>query len=450
MNPLRSTPLRLTGTLIVIFMVFTSTGYAVAFFVTRSALSGDVAARLEQTVEAIRTIPEQDEIVERAAEIAAAADPRDMLLRYVVPGGRTLGNLPEPISIVSGAIVGEAELSSVGQSRADSYLAWQGPVGQGTLTLLVGRDSVVGLGETFSQVLLFSLVPALLIASIVGALVARSARDRVEAIRTTLAQLTSGHHGARVPVPRDVGDDLGQIANAVNRMAEAQQASIEALRQVSADIAHDLRTPIQRVGVLLERLEGDALTGRGRATIAAARAETAQIVETFQALLQIAQLESGQSRMRFTEVDLSALVAGLRRRLRPRGGGKRPRPERDVRRVDARPGRSHPARAAGGEPDRECPSPHAAGEDPDRRLSGSASGTERDGRGSGHPRSRAGPGVAPALSPGTQPNERGQRPRPEPRCGHCGPARRSAFASGCRAGADRHAILSRNCVPTSP
>jgi signal transduction histidine kinase len=311
MTALRSTPLRLTGILIVIFAAFTVAGYGAAFLVTRAALTRDVAARLEQTVETIRSIPEQDEIVERAAEIAAGAVAHDILRRYTVPGGPTIGNLREPVEVVSGAIIGHADLPLAEDAVADSYLAWQGAVGRGTLTLLVGRDSLTGLRETFSTVLLLNLVPALLLATVAGTLVARSARDRVEAIRTTLAQLTSGLTGARVPVPRDVADDLGQIALAVNQMAEAQEASIEALRQVSADIAHDLKTPIQRVAVLLDRLEGTTLTGPAREIIAAARAETAQIVETFRALLQIAQLEGGQARSGLADLDFAALVADL-------------------------------------------------------------------------------------------------------------------------------------------
>lgn len=308
----RSMPLRLTATLIVVFFLFSLAGYGAAFFVTRESLARDVAARLEQTVDELRSIAEPDELVERAGEIAAAAEPRDLLLRYAAPGGGPpIGNLAEPIDLAPGRIVGHDRLPMPESMLADSYLGWRGPVGGGTLTVLVGRDSLEGLGETFSQVLLFSLVPALLVATIIGALVARSARDRVEAIRATLAQLTSGRTGARVPLPRDGTDDLGQIALAVNRMADAQEASIEAMRQVSSDIAHDLRTPIQRVAVLLERLDGPSLSEAARATIAEARAETAQIVATFRSLLQIAQLESGQARSAFTEVDLARVVGDL-------------------------------------------------------------------------------------------------------------------------------------------
>lgn len=306
----RSTPLRLTGTLIVVFFVFTLAGYGGAYLVTRAALERDIAARLAATVDALRSIAEPDETVERATEIAAAAKPRDLLMRFTFPGTHPIGNLPPGLAVADGAIVAGAGLAGVPEA-ADSYLAWDGPVGSGHLTLLVGRESLDELTETYSKVLLLSLVPALLVATLAGALVARRAQARVEAIRTTLAALTSGNTAARVPLDDGPADDLGEIAHAVNRMAAAQEASIEALRQVSADIAHDLKTPIQRVAVLLERLEATVPGEPAREIVATARQETAEIVETFRGLLQIAQLESGQARGGFADVDLAALVADI-------------------------------------------------------------------------------------------------------------------------------------------
>ncbi|MFO1144884.1 MAG: HAMP domain-containing sensor histidine kinase [Amaricoccus sp.] len=311
MIAIRSTPLRLTATLIVIFAAFTLAGYGAAFFVIRATLDRDVEADLAQAVDSLRAIAEPEEISERVAEIAAGANPRDTLIGFAVPGSAMVGNLPKPIAVRSGAIVGHRQLSLDEDTIADSYRAWHGPAGGGDLTVLMGRDSVSNLGGTFSTVLLLSLVPALVLATTAGALVARSARNRVEAIGRTLAQLTSGRNDARVPVARAVSDDLGQIATAINRMAEAQERSVDALRQVSSDIAHDLRTPIQRVAVLLDRLEGAVPAGPATELVTSARKETAQIVETFGSLLQIAQLEGGQARAGFSLVDLGPLVGDL-------------------------------------------------------------------------------------------------------------------------------------------
>jgi signal transduction histidine kinase len=94
-------------------------------------------------------------------------------------------------------------------------------------------------------------------------------------------------------------------------MAEAQAASVASLKQVSADIAHDLKTPIQRVSVLLSRLEEAGLSGEQADIAARAREETAGIVKTFQSLLQIAQIEGGRIEERFSRFDLGDVVAGI-------------------------------------------------------------------------------------------------------------------------------------------
>lgn len=308
---IRSTPLKLTSTLIVIFTLFTLVGFAAAYLVTRGSLEREISADLDQTVQAIRSISEQDEIDERVAEIAASSSPDEMLLRYDVPGQAPVGNLAGPVQVRSGQIVQGDRLPLPKGVAANDYLAWAGDIGAGHLILLVSRDGLDRLGNTFAVVLLLSLTPALLLATLTGGLIARKARRRLDGIGQALEQLTSGQQSARVPLAGKVTDDLGHIARAVNRMAESQEASIEALRQVSADIAHDLKTPIQRVAVLLDRLDDGTLKDAHHETVIAARAETAQIIQTFQTLLQIAQMESGQVRSLFSWVDLTALVSDL-------------------------------------------------------------------------------------------------------------------------------------------
>ena len=131
------------------------------------------------------------------------------MLRYApADGGAAFGNLPGPVDITPGTIVQQAALPLREGALADSYVGWQGRARRGTLTVLADRESLESLGQTLADVVLFSMVPALLVATLIGGLVARSARDRVEAIRGALSRLTSGGTGARVmlagapPMPR--------------------------------------------------------------------------------------------------------------------------------------------------------------------------------------------------------------------------------------------------------
>src|SRR6185312_12771934 len=97
-----------------------------------------------------------------------------------------------------------------------------------------------------------------------------------------------------------------------NRMLSRIQALMENLKQVSSDIAHDLRTPLSR---LRQRLESARVNAKSvadyQAVIDQAIADTETILGTFGALLRIAQIEAGSRRANFASVDLSELFDTL-------------------------------------------------------------------------------------------------------------------------------------------
>ena len=213
------------------------------------------------------------------------------------------------------------------------------------------------------------------------------------------------------------------------------------MRQVSTDIAHHLRTPIQRVAVLLDQLEATQLSEGACKMIADARAETAQIVETFRSLLQISRLESGQARSGFTTVRPRGPRRRQRRRLRPGERGARPCPWRDDRRCGDRPRRPHAVGAIDREPDQERAATHAARADSYRRCRRCAACFDGQRRRPRHRRGRTGKRPSPPLPARAEPNERRQRPRPEPPRCDSGTSRRPVDARGFRAGAECRAII---------
>jgi signal transduction histidine kinase len=134
---------------------------------------------------------------------------------------------------------------------------------------------------------------------------------RIDAVNRTSRAIVDGNLAARVPT-RGTDDELDQLAINLNAMLDRIQTLMEGLRQVSNDIAHDLRTPLGR---LRQRLEA---TRHGAKTVAeyeiateAALKETDAILETFSALLRIAQIEAGTRRSAFANVDLSDLVRSV-------------------------------------------------------------------------------------------------------------------------------------------
>jgi signal transduction histidine kinase len=120
-----------------------------------------------------------------------------------------------------------------------------------------------------------------------------------------------------VPV-RGTGDDLDRLAGTLNRMLDRIGALMESLHQVSSDVAHDLRTPLSR---LYQRLEHARTHARSvpdyEAAVDGALREAEGLLDTFSALLRIAQVEGSSPRAGFGRVDLSAVADAIADAYRP-------------------------------------------------------------------------------------------------------------------------------------
>jgi signal transduction histidine kinase len=121
----------------------------------------------------------------------------------------------------------------------------------------------------------------------------------------------AGDFARRLP-EAGTGDELDRLTATINAMLARIEALMAALRQVTNDVAHDLRGPLAR---LRQRLEGALAAPRepaaDAATLEAALSELDQVLATFAAMLRIAQVEAGVRRGAFAPLDLSALVAAV-------------------------------------------------------------------------------------------------------------------------------------------
>jgi signal transduction histidine kinase len=179
--------------------------------------------------------------------------------------------------------------------------------------LLIGRDVQVRaeLRTLLTDALLWAagIVCAMATA---GALVVRSLFRRTLAnVSATAAAISSGDFAQRVTLSGR-GDEFDQLAETINDMLDRIGRLMDGVRQVSNAIAHDLRTPITRARTRLE----DAALHAGtmdelRAAIERATADLDGIVAVFQALLRIAEIESGSRRSAFCPFDLAPLLADL-------------------------------------------------------------------------------------------------------------------------------------------
>ncbi len=150
-----------------------------------------------------------------------------------------------------------------------------------------------------------------------GALLSRAFLARVDAITRTAEAIIGGDLARRVPL-RGTGDDLDRLAGALNRMLDRIGALMDSLRQVSADVAHDLRTPLTRLYQRLEDARGHARSvAEYEAAVEGGMREAEALLETFAALLRIAQVEGASRYAGFGAVDLSAAVDSVTDAYRP-------------------------------------------------------------------------------------------------------------------------------------
>jgi signal transduction histidine kinase len=185
--------------------------------------------------------------------------------------------------------------------------------------LLVGRDleerrRLFGIVANAAQ---WSVLVVIVLGIGGGIFVARRVLQRIDAMTGTTRRIMAGDLSGRLPVGRS-GDELDRLAENLNAMLERIEALMTGLKEVSDNIAHDLKTPLTR---LRNRAE-EALASSGseaeyRAALERTIEESDGLIRTFNALLMIARAESGQARGNMDDFDAADVARGIHELYEP-------------------------------------------------------------------------------------------------------------------------------------
>lgn len=178
------------------------------------------------------------------------------------------------------------------------------------MIMLVGRD--LGEPERFRAVVSRALMLAVGMMGLGGLLiwffVGRAALKRIDGVSEASRRIMGGDLTGRLPVT-GAGDEFDRLSENLNTMLARIAMLNEGLKQVSDNIAHDLKTPLTRLRNRAEAtLAGNHKVADYRAALEGTIAESDHLIKTFNAILMISRLEAGYSSEHTTRVDLAAAV----------------------------------------------------------------------------------------------------------------------------------------------
>ncbi|MHA1567173.1 MAG: ATP-binding protein [Alphaproteobacteria bacterium] len=215
------------------------------------------------------------------------------------------------------------------QTQADGWLdfSFERPVGEtterhvararhfslpGDFQLLVGRDvqERVEIGSRVRQSLIWALALTVVLGLLGGVLMSRNMLRRIDAINLASQDIMAGDLSRRVPV-KGSGDEMDRLASQLNDMLAQIERLMTAMRQVTDNVAHDLRGPLTRMRSRMEvALMEKSETADYRGTLEASIEDSDRLLNTFNELLKIARAESGSESADMRDLDLSAVVLG--------------------------------------------------------------------------------------------------------------------------------------------
>lgn len=319
---LRTSAVRLALRYALIYAALMALGLGLLYAATSRFVDAQVAAGLQQRLDALvharaELDPAELRALLRAEERASGADHLHELL--IDAAGRPIaGDLtgwpPElPADGKVHNILLEDDLIPGQANNEDAFWPAVGvQLADGSRFMVAhGLDEAEALLDFIQGTIAMILGVSIALALGLGLMQGRALLARIDAVIDTARAIGSGRLSRRVPLTGR-NDEFDDLAGQLNAMLERIEALMAGMRQVTDNVAHDLRSPLSRVRNLLEVT---AMEARGsaeyREAIGRAVADLDELIQTFNALLEIAQTEAGSFRGDWGPVDLSALAREL-------------------------------------------------------------------------------------------------------------------------------------------
>jgi len=183
---------------------------------------------------------------------------------------------------------------------------------EGGYRLVIGRD--VEERRQLASIIRTSLMWALGLSLVLGIgsalLVSRNFLKRIDAITGSSRMIMAGDLSERMPIT-GTGDELDRLAGSLNEMLGQIERLMSGMKEISGNIAHDLRSPLTRVRARMERALVSGSKEDYRVALRDGLNDVDALLKTFNALLSIARAEAGQAREGLKPVDAAEILSGV-------------------------------------------------------------------------------------------------------------------------------------------
>ena len=160
----------------------------------------------------------------------------------------------------------------------------------------------------FKEIFIITMTCLILLAAVVGWFMARRAVSGVEAVTRTAQKISGGTLEERVPV-KARGDEIDHLATTFNQMLDRIQTLLTEIKEMSDNIAHDLRSPITRIRGIAEVTLTTGKSLSEYETMAASTIEECdRLLDMINTMLMISKTEAGVSTLAREKIDLTKLV----------------------------------------------------------------------------------------------------------------------------------------------
>ncbi|WP_200844827.1 MULTISPECIES: HAMP domain-containing sensor histidine kinase [unclassified Novosphingobium] len=235
------------------------------------------------------------------------------VILYAAPDGTPIaGNLDAwPTVIPPGTRWLTIDLYRAGSERPErmGVTAVRLPDGK---RLLAGHviESSLRLVRVNEEAVLGALVAGLALTLLGALVIGRVLSSRIEAITQTASAVGGGALAARVPVSGS-GDAFDRLGLSINAMLERIEGLISQLRMITDGLAHDLRSPVTRMKVLIERAAAETEDDNALGALERVAQEADTLLRMLSTALQISRAEAGIGRERFSEIEVAMLLEDL-------------------------------------------------------------------------------------------------------------------------------------------